>query len=40
MDKQKRYSASFKAKAALEASRGEKTMAELPAKRGEAVRIP
>jgi len=34
MNKRKRYSASFKAKVALEALRGEKTMAELSAKYG------
>ncbi|VAX25706.1 hypothetical protein MNBD_NITROSPINAE04-1216, partial [hydrothermal vent metagenome] len=34
MNKRKRYSAPFKAKVALEALRGEKTMAELSAKYG------
>ena len=34
MNKRKRYSASFKAKVALEALRGEKTMSELSAKYG------
>ncbi len=34
MNKRKRYSAAFKAKVALEALRGEKTMAELSAKYG------
>ena len=34
MNKRKRYAASFKAKVALEALRGEKTMAELSAKYG------
>ena len=34
MNKRKRYSATFKAKVALEALRGEKTMSELSAKYG------
>ena len=34
MNKRKRYAASFKAKVALEALRGEKTMSELSAKYG------
>lgn len=34
MNKRKRYSSSFKAKVALEALRGEKTMSELSAKYG------
>ena len=34
MNKRKRYAASFKAKVALEALRGEETMAELSAKYG------